>query len=146
MISPEWITATSGAAVGIGTMVILFLGYKVTHRTEKSNARDKDRELDQAAVAQVTSFTKMVQAERDRTDVKLGETNDRLGRTEKELREARNELDILTLNFRRLEGRLVAAIDYIRRLLAWAGAVTHPEPHPSIPDDIADLINTRDKS
>jgi hypothetical protein len=143
---PEWISAISGAVVGIGTLALGFLGWKVTHRTQKASERDQARVLDHAAFDQMTSVTAMVQAERDRTDQKLGETNERLGRTEAELRQARNEIDVLTLNFRRLEGRLVAAIDYIRRLLAWAGHVVHPEPHPSIPDDIADLINTRDKS
>lgn len=146
MIPPDWIDTITGAAVGIGTLILGLLGWKVTHRTQKATERDQARQLDHAAFNQMTSVTAIVQAERDRTDQKLGETNARLDETSKELRQARNELDMLTLQFRRLEGRLVAAIDYIRRLLAWAGAVTHPEPHPSIPDDIADLINTRDKS
>lgn len=142
----DWIDSGVGMLTGLSLPVLGFLGWKVTHRTQKSAERDQARVLDHAAFDQMTSVTAMVQAERDRTDERLDKTNTRLDETSKELRDTRKELDLLTLQFRRLEGRLVAAIDYIRRLLAWAGAVTHPEPHPPIPDDIADLINTQNKT
>jgi septal ring factor EnvC (AmiA/AmiB activator) len=143
---PEWIDNGLAVLAGLSVPILGILGWKVTHRAQKSTERDQARQLDHAAITQITSVAKMLQVERDHTDQKLNATNERLDKTADELRQARNEIDILTLNFRRLEGRLVAAIDYIRRLLAWAGSVAHPVPHPTIPDDIADLINTRDKS
>lgn len=63
--------------------------------------------------------------------------------TEKSVKELKLEVEDLRFQFRRLEGRLMIAIEYLRRMLQWAAEVTHPTPHPPIPDDIADLINTK---
>lgn len=79
------------------------------------------------------------------SDARAEKLEQRVDEYRKEQEKLREDVDALRTevgSLRRWMDRLVA---YILDLLDWAGRVSHPTPHPPIPDDIAHLIDTQDK-
>lgn len=129
------ITALVASVVTAGGIIATFLVQRRAARTQERQAKtDRDSSL----VTQWQSWAEEQVAARKETESKVTALDDKV-------RAARHEVEDLRMQFRRLEGRLMAAIEFIKRMLAWAADVEHPVPPPALPDDIADLINTRDK-
>ena len=151
-MSPEWIGPAVAAASVLVTGLLGWAGWGLNRRAQRATERNQSHERDDAAFAHMKSVVEVIQAERDRVDrlyegalAKIDAVEEKRRADKFEQHETRHELETLRLDFRRLEGRLMVAIDYIRRFLAWAAEVSHPVPHPVLPDDIADLINTGGK-
>jgi septal ring factor EnvC (AmiA/AmiB activator) len=131
----------------IGTLITALVastvtagGIIATYLVQRRAARTQER---QAQVEESSSLVTQWQQWADEQSKARKETEAEVKELRGDVREARREVEDLRHQFRRLEGRLMAAIEYIRRMLAWAAEVTHATPHPALPDDIADLINTK---
>ena len=148
----EWVGYALTALGTLATTGLGLLAWRVSHRTQQATERNLAHEQDEAAFARMKSLV-------DFFDGKWQESNRRLEsleteRTEnrrkaeedrRELDEMHRAVDTLRAKITRLEGRLIRAVNYIRDLLAWASVVSAATPHPAVPDDIADLIDTSDR-
>lgn len=128
-----WTELHTNLSLAAGTLALGWAGMVVKNRTQRTTDRTEARQKDEGTLRGVIDFTALIQAERNRTDEKLTAATDRIERTEKDLRETRDELDQLKHDFRGVQATLRTAISYIRDLLAaWAQMIATPPP--PIPD------------
>lgn len=151
-MSGDWIGYVLTAVGTLGTIGLGMLTWKVTHRTQQATERNQAHEQDDRLLASykggVETFERLWNTERaereklqqrvDSYRVEQLQMGDEHEQTKHELRDLQSEVE-------RLKGRLIAALNYIREMLAWAASVQHSIPHPAVPDTIAHLIDTRDQ-
>lgn len=128
-----WIGSVVGSVVAAAGF---FLTWLVQRRAARTQEKQADIEESSSLVSQWQAWAEEQKQARVETEQKVRQLDERV-------HEARREVEDLRMQFRRLEGRLMAAVDFIKRMLSWAADATHQVPHPSLPDDIADLINTK---
>lgn len=128
-----WIAPLVASAVTAAGLILTWLVQRRAARTQEK----------QADIEESSSLVTQWQAWAEEQKQARIETEQKVATLDKRVQDARREVEDLRMQFRRLEGRLMAAVEYIKRLLSWAGEVNHPRPHPAVPDDIADLINTK---
>lgn len=141
-MTEDQINLVVGAVSGLSVAGVPWAVWAVSRRSQRATERNQAHEQDDKAIAQIKDIAVFSSQHWQEALARIAAVEKERAQDRRELDEMNQSVDTLRAKVVRLEGRLIRAVNYIRDLLAWAAAVSASTPHPAVPDDIADLIDT----